>query len=116
MKRTNAAAFCRDVQTDELLRAQVQRISNDEQRTERLVDLGRRSGYRFTAAELSAAMGQQAVGTSPVVQLNVSQSLSEQQLAAVSGAGWSMEEHWGVTLKKPGGLNPVGPIIPGTLP
>lgn len=111
MKRRNAAAFCRDVQTDDLLRAQVQRIADDDQRLAKLVELGRRSGYRFTEAELSAAMGQAPVGASALVQVSIGRSLDEQQLAAVSGAGWSMEEHWAAQVSKPTALP--GPMGPG---
>ena len=59
-------------------------------------------------------MGAEPVGASPLAHINASQSLSEHQLAAVAGAGWSMEEHWGVEVKKPGlPGGPGGPGLPG---
>lgn len=109
MENKNAAAFCRDAQSDELLRAQVQRIPEGESRLQQLADLGRRLGYTFTAKELSAAMGHEPVGTSALVNLDVSRDLSEAQLAAVSGAGWTMDEHWESAVAKP---SPIG--LPGS--
>lgn len=114
MATKNAADFCRDAQTDELLRAQVQRVSEGEGRLEQLVSLGRRSGYSFTASELSAAMANAPVGNSPLVSLDLSRDLSEAQLAAVSGAGWTMDEHWAVGVPRPpiGGTSPINPLDP----
>ena len=109
MKRKNAAAFCRDLRSDALLRAQADRVQDGDSRLDQLVEIGQRAGYRFSAQELSAAMGAEPVGASPLAHISVSQSLSEHQLAAVAGAGWSMEEHWGAEVKKP----TVGGSLPG---
>ncbi len=106
MKQKNAAAFCRDIQTDDLLRAQVRRVVDGSNRSARLVEVGRNSGYRFTAEELEAEMADLPVETSPLAGVAVTRDLSAEQLAAVSGAGWSMEEHWAVTVSKP--------VIPGS--
>lgn len=106
MKQKNAAAFCRDIQTDELLRAQVRRVVDGPDRSARLAEIGRNSGYRFTTEQLEAEMAQLPVETSLLASVSVTRDLSEEQLAAVSGAGWSMEEHWAVTVNKP--------IIPGS--
>jgi hypothetical protein len=102
MNATNAAAFCRDVKHDELLRAQVSRVPNDERRIDALVDLGRRTGYSFTKDELVAALGHDAVASSPLSQISVTHDLGREQLAAVSGAGWSMDEHWHNSFQRPG--------------
>jgi predicted ribosomally synthesized peptide with nif11-like leader len=78
MSEGQVAAFAAAVQDSNTLQAEIRALAAD---VDRIVAIGRREGFTFTAAELSAYQES--------VRAESGRELRDEELEKVSGAGWS---------------------------